>query len=325
MKAVWIILIVIFLIVLSLIFFKLYLVLTTAWDKSPTCLVGKTALITGANTGIGFYTAQDFAKRGARVILACRNLNRGEEAKNKIIEATGNPNVTVKVVDLSSLASVRKFVVEIKATEPKLDILVNNAGSGLFPHTITQDGLSLSMQVNHFGPFLLTILLIGLLKRSAPSRIVMVSSKDARTGKLNTSDLNAVPNRLFKQEADYANTKLCNILMANELARRLRGTGVDVNSVHPGAVQTDFLRNLPPFELKLAKFFTKLFYKTAEAGAQTTIYVAVSKDIEGVSGGYFADCKEKPMLKKGNDVEIAKQLWEKSEQFVKLATEEKLV
>ncbi|KAF5307647.1 hypothetical protein FQR65_LT06702 [Abscondita terminalis] len=262
MNAAWIIVTIIILILLLLAFFKVYLVLTTGWDRSPTCLLGKTTLITGANT-------------------------------------------------------------EIKATEPRLDILVNNAGAGLFKHTITQDDLSLSMQINHFGPFLLTILFIGLLKRSFPSRIVMVSSEAARMGKLNISDLNSVPTRYFKEETDYANTKLCNIITANELARRLKGTGVDVNSVHPGAVQSDFLRNLSPFKQRIAKFFTKLFYKPTEAGAQTTIYVAVSKEISGVSGAYFADCKEKPMLQNANNIELAKLVWEKSEQFVKLTAEEK--
>ncbi|KAK4875262.1 hypothetical protein RN001_011684 [Aquatica leii] len=323
MKALWITLITFILIILLILLFKFYLNFTVGWDRSPTCLVGKTALVTGANTGIGFYTAQDFAKRGARVILACRDLSKAEEAKSKIIEATGNPNVVVKIVDLSSLASVRKFAVEIKATEDRLDILVNNAGVAFFKNSFTQDDLSLSMQVNHFGPFLLTILLLGLLKRSSPSRIVMVSSSLAQMAQLNIDDLNNVPNRWFKQLIEYSNTKLCNILIANELARRLKQTGVDVNSVHPGAVQTDVLRYLPSVKQRIAKFITKLFYKTTEEGAQTTIYVAVSKEISGTSGAYYADCKKCKMIKAANNVQLANELWQKSERFVKLTTEEK--
>ncbi|XP_031351683.1 retinol dehydrogenase 12-like [Photinus pyralis] len=325
MKGLWITLGIFLSIIAIFIFIKLYLVLTTGWDRSPTCLVGKTVLVTGANTGIGFYTAQDFAKRGARVILACRDLYRGEEAKTKIVEATGNSNVVVRTVDLSSLSSVRKFAVEMKASENRLDILVNNAGTGLFEHTYTQDGLSLSMQVNHFGPFLLTILLLGLLKISSPSRIVMVSSEASRIAKLNVADLNAAPKRYFTRTVEYANTKLCNLLFANELSVKLKGTGVDVNSVHPGAVKSDFLRHISPWKQRASKVLMQFFYKSTEAGAQTSIYVAVSKDVLGVSGAYFADCKKAKMPSSATNVHLAKQLWEKCEECVKLTTEEKQI
>ncbi|KAF2890331.1 hypothetical protein ILUMI_15842, partial [Ignelater luminosus] len=147
-------------IIVILILFKIFQKLSTGWDRSPTCLYGKTTIVTGANTGIGFHTALDFAKRGAKVILACRNKDKAEKARHTIIEQTGNSNVIVGIVDLASLASVRAFARQIKETEDRLDILVNNAGGFGIANVTTDDGLNLSMQINYFGPTLLTLLLI---------------------------------------------------------------------------------------------------------------------------------------------------------------------
>lgn len=309
-----------------LITFSLIIKLSTVWDKSPTCLVGKTAIVTGANTGIGFYTAQDFAKRGAKVILACRDRGRAESAKKKIIETTDNLNVHVRIVDLSSLQSVRDFAEHIRREEDRLDILVNNAGVLLFDDIITPDGLSLSMQVNHFGPFLLTLLLVGLLKKSAPSRIVNVSSASAFWAKLKVNNLNHFSLNPFAKLTvfNYANTKLCNILFTNELARRLRGSGVTVNSLHPGAVYTEINRNCGKFFLEFGKFLRYLL-KTSEEGSQTTIYVAVSKDLTNVSGEYFDCCKISRMPSSAQDVELAKKIWVDSEKFVNLSDEEQIL
>ncbi|KAF2897601.1 hypothetical protein ILUMI_08570 [Ignelater luminosus] len=294
------------------------------WDRSSTCLVGKTAIVTGSNSGIGFYTAQDFAKRGARVILACRDSKRAEEARSKIVEATGNPNVVVRILDLGSLDSIRAFAKEINETEERLDILVNNAGVAGFEHQLTADGLSLTMQINHFGPFLLTYLLIGLLKKSAPSRVVNVSSDAAMIAKLDLENLNGPPNAFLTKTVDYANSKLCNILFTNELALRLEGSGVETYSIHPGAVKTEFFKNMSSTaSRKVFETAAKMFYKTAEEGAQTSIYASVSKDVIGKSGEYFADCKKNRKPRAARDKELAKKLWEKSEEFVKLTAEER--
>ncbi|KAF2885832.1 hypothetical protein ILUMI_20341 [Ignelater luminosus] len=310
--------------IIALVFvFKIFLKLTTGWDRSPTCLVGKTAIVTGANSGIGFYTAQDFAKRGAKVILACRNQKRAEEARSKIVEATGNPNVIVKILDQGSLASVRAFAKEINETEEKIDILVNNAGLGGIEHQISADGLSLIMQTNYFGPFLLTHLLIDLLKKSAPSRIVNVASDAAHFANLNINDLNGIPDAYFSKSVDYSNTKLCNILFTNELARRLKGSGVETYSIHPGAVETNFFDNFPPNAKRVFKVVAAVFYKTTEEGAQTSIYASVSKDVVGKSGTYFADCKRGWMPRAAKDQELSRKLWEKSVEFVKLTEEER--
>ncbi|KAK4875323.1 hypothetical protein RN001_011745 [Aquatica leii] len=307
---------------LPMVFLKLYILLTARWNYSPVCLVGKTAIVTGSNIGIGYYTALDFAKRGAKVILACRNAAKAEEAKLKIIEATGNNNVIVKIVDLSSLSSVRTFAKDVNETEDRLDILVNNAGAGCTDHCYTADGLSMSMQINHFGPFLLTMLLIDLLKKSAPSRIVTVSSSAASVGRINVNNLNA-PSRIFTNMFDYANVKLCNLLFTVELAQKLVGTGVTANVLHPGMVKSDFLKDTPTFVTKLISIAMKLFYKSTEAGAQTSVYVAISKDLKGVSGKYFAECAYTTLPRLAEDRALAKVLWNKSEEFVKLTVDEK--
>ncbi|KAK5644591.1 hypothetical protein RI129_005891 [Pyrocoelia pectoralis] len=323
MEAWLITLIVILCVIFTILFVKYYFVMKIKWDNSATCLVGKTVLITGSNIGIGYNTALDFAKRGARVILACRNQEKAEDARAKIVDATGNSNVVVKIVDLSSLNSIRKFTKEINETEERLDILVNNAGIGCNDHSYTVDGLSLTMQSNHFGPFLLTILLIDLLKKSSPSRIVTVSSDLAFIGKININDLNRPVGTIFAKALDYSNTKLCNLLFTTELAKKLDTTGVTANAVHPGAVQTDFLKQPKTFWLKMLKISMKLFYRTTEAGAQTSIYVSVSKDIEGITGSFYIDCKKTSMPRSAQNADLCRKLWEKSEEFVKLTAEEK--
>jgi len=317
--------IVILCIIALFIILKVYIKLSRGWDRSATCLVGKTIIVTGANSGIGYWTALDFAKRGGRVILACRDPKRAEEARANIVEATGNPNVVVKLVDLGSLSSVREFAKDINATEPRLDILVNNAGAGGLGHVMTPDGMSITMQINHFGPFLLTLLLVELLKKSAPSRIINVSSELAHHGRVNLDDLNGFPGGIFKGAFEYMKNKLCNVLFTNELARRLQGTGVVANSIEPGAVKTEFFKNLSSVSKAFANTFADLFYRSAEEGAQTSIYAAVSKEINGVSGAFFGDCKKKSMPKRGRDLDFARRLWEKSEEFVKLTPEEKVL
>ncbi|KAF5292428.1 hypothetical protein FQA39_LY13975 [Lamprigera yunnana] len=274
--------------------------------------------------GLGYYTALDFAKRGARVILACRNSTKAEQARAKIVELTGNNDVIVKIIDLSSLSSVRKFANDVNETEDRLDILVNNAGIGFLDHKYTDDGLSLTLQSNHFGPFLLTILLINLLRKSAPSRIVTVSSDLALLGNLNVNNLNAPPGIFFSKILDYCNTKLCNLLFTFQLAKILQNTGVTANAVHPGAVQTDFLKDAPTLFTKILSIIMKLFYKTTEEGAQTSIYVSVSKDLDDVSGKYFADCSEKTLPYAARNDRLARLLWDKSEELVKLTNEERM-
>lgn len=299
---------------------KLYYKFTTGICRSQKQLNGKTAIVTGANTGIGKETALDLARRGAKVILACRDLKQGKIACDQIIACSNNPNVEVRYLDLTSLATIRQFAKDIIKTESHLEILVNNAGAGGLGTKTTVDNLQIGMQVNHFGPFLLTCLLVGLLKKSAPSRIVMVSSLVHKYANFDLDNLNS--EKWFNDIQVYNCSKLANILVANELSRKLNGTGVTVNSLHPGVVATDIFRQMPKLICTVVKFLVGFVFKSPEEGAQTSIYLAVSEEVEGVSGRYFADCKEAKMSKAAMDKSLAKKLWERSKAFVDLKPEE---
>ncbi|XP_068897864.1 retinol dehydrogenase 12-like isoform X2 [Tenebrio molitor] len=298
---------------------KIYIKLTTKWARSPTCLLGKTVIVTGSNTGIGFYTALDFAKRGARVILACRDYKKGEAAREEIIKRTDNPNVFLKIVDLSSFESVRAFAQEINKTEDRLDVLVNNAAAALVNDKKTKDGHLLAMQVNYFSLFLLTNLLLDLLKKSQPSRIVNTSSLLARIWTSFSLD------KLHKYNGNievYAHSKVAIILFTKELAKRLEGSGVTVYSLHPGAVKTDIFRNAEgwagSFITALFKRLMNFFFKTSEEGAQTTIYCAVEKNIEKFSGHHFEECRRVNDYKRATVPGLGEKLWRESEEVVNL-------
>lgn len=283
-------------------------------------LVGKVIIVTGANTGIGFMTAKELAQRGARVILGCRNQEKGTTARDSIIAATGNNDVHFKHLDLASLTSVRTFADDIIKNEKQLDILINNAGIIETNHVKTEDGLSLIMQSNHFGPFLLTSLLLPLLKTSAPSRIVNVSSVVYSSGKIDFDNLNFEKDteKSFNMIKAYENTKLCNVLMTLELARRLEGTGVTANCLHPGVVATDLLITLKKSWWRYFIPLMKPFMKTPWEGAQTSIFLAASPKVEGVTGKYYVNCRESNLAARARDKDVARKLWELSEKLVGL-------
>jgi NAD(P)-dependent dehydrogenase (short-subunit alcohol dehydrogenase family) len=282
---------------------------------------GKIVLITGANAGIGKETAIDLARRGARVIMACRDMKRGEDALNDVAEKTGSSKLVLKQLDLASLASVRVLAEDINKTEPELDVLINNAGV-MVPSQLqkTQDGFEMQMGVNHLGHFLFTNLLIDLLKSSQPSRIVLVSSSahsQTTSSSFNFDNINS--GKYYRKWDAYGQSKLAIVLFARELAKRLEGTGVTANSLHPGAIQTELQRNLGTIE-SIAMRIMFLFFKTPTEGAQTNIHLAVCEEVEGVSGLYFADCKVKEPSRGAQDDEAAKKLWEISAQLVGLDT-----
>ncbi|XP_058118582.1 retinol dehydrogenase 14 isoform X2 [Anopheles ziemanni] len=302
-------------IVLSLI--KYYLYLTCGHFSSARNMEGKTVIITGANSGIGKETARDLAKRGARIIMACRNMETAKQAQDEIVKETGNQNVVVLKLDLSSQASVREFAAEVLRTERKLDVLVHNAGfAETFRKSKSVDGIEFTMATNHYGPFLLTHLLIDLLKRSTPSRIVVVASELYRFASVNLSNLNPVntmPAYL------YYVSKCANIMFTRELARRLEGTSVTANCLHPGMIDSGIWRNVP-FPLTLPMRLIKSFFKTNAEGAQTSLYLACSEEVEGVTGKYFMDCKEAGLSAGICDMERARQLWEESVKIVNLTS-----
>ncbi|XP_063824580.1 retinol dehydrogenase 14-like [Ostrinia nubilalis] len=293
--------------------FVIYCRLTWGINKCSRHLVGKVVIVTGGNNGIGFEAAKDLAERGAKVILACRNADRGTRARDKIIKETENKEVYFKPLDLASFKSVKAFAEDILKNEKRLDILINNAGMFGSGHSTTEDGLLLDMQTNHFGPFLLTSLLLPLLKSSAPSRIVNVSSMAYSFADLDLDNLNFDHGKYSPYKV-YGATKLCNVLMTVELAERLKGTGVTVNSLHPGVIYTDIALNVPL--AKYAFILFRPFYKTPWQGAQTTTYLAVSPEVQNVSGKYFVDCREKPTTELAGNSETARKLWEISEKLV---------
>lgn len=278
---------------------------------SDADLTGKTVIVTGANTGIGYWAARDFALRQAKVILACRSKERAEAAREKIVSETGNNNVVVRLLDLFDFSSVRQFAEQIHKEEERLDILVNNAGLAGADQQPSEHGLEITMATNHFGPFLLTLLLIDLLKKSSQGRIVIVSSV-AHSYHKQAIEFDKMCYQKEKGTlANYAWSKLANVLFTKELARRLQGTGVTANCLHPGAVDTEIWRNVPT-ALRFLLAPIKLFFKTSEQGAETTIYLAVSEEVEGHSGLYYEDCKlaENKLGALAKDAELAKKMWD---------------
>lgn len=297
---------------------SLYCKLTCGICKCSRHLVGKVVIVTGGNAGIGYETARDLAERGARVILACRNEGRGTKARDQIIAQTGNEDVHFKLMDLASFASVRKFADDVLKTEKRLDILVNNAGVFISENEKTEDGLAVGMQINHFGPFLLTNLLLPLLKSSAPSRIINVSSMVYKYGNLDFDNLNLDKEGTFGRSTMYSNTKLCNVLMTVELDRQFKESGVTAYCLHPGAVATEIMGLKENSWLKRILPLARLFIKDAWEGAQTSIFLAVSPEVTKLSGWYFRDCFEQPLVKKAQDPGLARKLWEVSERIVGL-------
>ncbi|XP_003224920.1 retinol dehydrogenase 12 isoform X1 [Anolis carolinensis] len=275
---------------------------------STAKLNGKVVVITGANTGIGKETAKDLAGRGARVILACRDMEKAEAAANEIRTKTGNQQVIAKKLDLADTKSIREFAENFQEEEKELHILINNAGVMMCPYSKTVDGFEMQFGVNHLGPFLLTFLLIECLKQSAPSRIVNVSSLGHRRGSIHFENLQG--EKSYNGNKAYCNSKLASILFTRELARRLQGTRVTANALHPGAVITELVRH-SAIMIFLGKLLT-FFLKTAQEGAQTSVYCAVAEELESVSGKYFSDCKPAYISPEGRDDETAKKLWDVS-------------
>nr|CAD7414253.1 unnamed protein product [Timema cristinae] len=242
------------------------------------------------------------------------------DGADEIVASTGNQDVVVRKLDLASLSSVREFSKQILESEPRLDVLINNAGVASTDDKKTKDNILVGMQANHFGHFLLTNLLLGLLKKSAPSRIVTVSSVMHRISNLSVDNLNG--EKSFNWITLYPNSKLANMLTSIQLAKILDGTGVTSNCLHPGVIVTGIWRHVPPGLRQVLLFFLRMVLKDVVEGAQTTIHLAVSEQVEGVTGKYFAECKEVTPSAKARDEGLARKLWEKSEQIVQLTPQE---
>ncbi|KAK5856967.1 hypothetical protein PBY51_010241 [Eleginops maclovinus] len=283
---------------------------------------GKTVIVTGANSGIGRATAAGIVRLKGRVILACRDLSRAEEAARQIQQETGADSslLTVRQLDLASLTSVHTFCQDIIKEEPRLDVLINNAGIYQCPYTKTEDGFEMQFGVNHLGHFLLTYLLLDLLKRSAPSRIVVVSSKLYKQAHINFEDLNS--EQTYDKAFAYSRSKLANLLFTCELGRRLEGSGVTVNALTPGIVRTNLGRHvhIPVLAKPLFNLLSRRLFKSPEEGAATSVFLACSPDVVCVQGKCFADCQPQVLLDKATDQEVASKLWDISEVMVGITT-----
>ncbi|KAK9291340.1 hypothetical protein L1049_019285 [Liquidambar formosana] len=285
---------------------------------------GLTAVVTGASSGIGTETARVFALRGVHVVMAVRNIAAGREVKEAIVKEIPTAKVDAMQLDLSSMASIRKFASDFNSSGLPLNILVNNAGVMATPFTLSKDNIELQFATNHIGHFLLTHLLLETMKKTAcetskEGRIVNVSSRrhqfsypeGIRFDKINDqSGYNGL--------SAYGQSKLANVLHANELHRHLKEDGVEItaNSLHPGAITTNLFRHIS-FVSGLVDILGKYVFKNVQQGAATTCYVALHPQVKGISGKYFADSNIANASSQANDTDLAKKLWEFSLDMIK--------
>lgn len=281
---------------------------------------GKVILITGANSGIGFATAKSLAQHRATVVMLCRSKHKGQAAQKAIIDATNNTNVHLILADLSVQSEVRRAADEFKARFSRLDVLINNAAIIPTRRETTVDGIETQLAVNHLSYFLLTHLLLDMLKASAPARIINVSSNLHARGKVNFDDLQATQSYSGLGWVQYSNTKLMNHLFTFELARRLQGTGVTANCVHPGVIGTNLSRGLPKF---MHRLYLAVMPKP-EDGAKTSLYVATAPELANVTGQYFANSKLAKPAPASQDTAVAQQLWEVSARLTNLTESQAL-
>ena len=278
-------------------------------------MTGKTILVTGGTGGIGKATAVGLAALGARVGITGRDATRTKAAAADIRAASGNPAVDAFTADMSSQAEVRRLAGEVLDAYPRLDVLVNNVG-GFWAHRhVTADGLEHTFALNHLGPFLLTHLLLDRLTASAPARVVTVSSGAHATGRIDFDDLQGAA--AYSGQRAYNASKLANVMFTYELARRTEGTGVTATVLHPGVVRTNFGAE-DQAGIKAILPLVRPFLKTPAAGAATTIYLASSTHVHGVTGRYFANRKPKTSNKASYDTAAAARLWEVSADLVGL-------
>ncbi|XP_037087024.1 retinol dehydrogenase 13-like [Pollicipes pollicipes] len=293
---------------------------TTPTLTTTARLDGRTVVVTGANTGLGRETALECAKRGARVFMACRDMTKCEETRKFIVLETSNRYVYCKHCDLASQASVRKFADVFNKTEPRLDVLINNAGVMRCPRRLTVEGIELQLGVNHMGHFLLTALLLDKLKSSAPSRVVNVVSVAHRRGVLDFRDLNS--EKEYSPVDAYNNSQLANMVFTLELARRLKGSGVSCNAVHPGLSATELNRHMSFYNSWLAAVVVKplqwFALKTAAQGAQGIVYAAAEPTLADISGEYISECEGTAVAEEALNERLGARLWATSARWTGL-------
>ena len=269
---------------------------------------GKVVLVTGATAGIGLVTARELARLGATVVGVGRDADKSAAVAGQVRQASGNPRVEYLLADLSSREQVRRLAQDFGSRYDHLDVLVNNAGGVFNKRSESIDGIEMTFALNHLGYLLLTNLLLDLLLEGAPSRIVNVSSEAQRNGQIDFADLQGVQ-RYFGWRA-YAQSKLANVLFTYELARRLEGSEVTANALHPGFVATSFGHNNKDLFGRGIRLAQRIAARTPEHGARTSLYLATSPEVEGVGGKYFVDEKPAPSSPVSYDESVARRLWE---------------
>ncbi len=276
-------------------------------------IAGRVCLVTGATSGVGKATALALAQKGATLVLVGRDPVKGEATVAEIRAATGNKDIELLLADLSSQASIRQLAEAFQSERARLDVLVNCAGAFFRDRAVTIDGLEMTFALNHLAYFLLTTLLLDVLVASAPARVVNVTSGAQSMGRIEFEDLQG--ERRYRGQAAYNQSKLANVLFTYELTRRLEGTRVTANCVHPGVVRTNFGRQNQPLAWRLMIPVMAPFFRSPERGAQTVVYLASASEVEGVSGKYFHDLKPKRSSKHSYDRDLGARLWQVSEEL----------
>ncbi|MEO2214652.1 SDR family oxidoreductase [Paenibacillus amylolyticus] len=284
----------------------------------------QTAIVTGANSGMGLATTIELARQGYRVIMACRSEKRGQEALQEAVRQSGSSAIELMLCDLGSLESIRQFARTFRERHDRLDVLVNNAGVVMVKRKETSDGFEQSIGINHLGHFLLTLLLIEPLKVAKQGRVVNVSSGAYKAGKIHFEDPHL--HKGYNPIKSYAQSKLANVLFTRALARKLSGTSVTVNCLHPGAVGTSIgVDRNTGFGTRIMAFVGKLpFFLSPEEGARTAVYLATSPEVVGITGRYFYQQKEQQLKTHAVDDASAERFWTWSEEQVGLKPDEKL-
>jgi NAD(P)-dependent dehydrogenase (short-subunit alcohol dehydrogenase family) len=281
-------------------------------------LANKLCVVTGANSGIGKETVRAFANQGAYVIMVCRNEQRAKQAQQEIISDTGHRDIEIMLADLALQYDVREVVNQITQKFDKVDVLVNNAGIIADERQETVDGIERTLAINHLAPFLLTNLLFDHLKNAREARVTNVSSEVHRMGANNFDINNLQLTEGYSPMKAYGISKLCNIMFTHELAKRWADTPITTNSLHPGVVRTQLAEEA---NLLMKLFYTvgKPFMRSPRSGAQTTIYLTTSDEVQSISGKYFRNKKQAIPAALAYDDNITTKLWEKSKELTALS------